>query len=243
MKIWVRNLLIIILIVFPIVLVSLNYLEDVAETGGEAGGVGLISLIADVPKRIVVFASQAGYAGIFILMLLEAAALPVPSEVILPFAGYLVSLGDLDFWLVIFWSTLAALIGSFIDYFLGWKVGEPFFSGKWKMPFIDAAHLRKVDAWFTQYGTAAVILLRLVPAARVLISFPAGVYRMNKWKFAICTLAGCLPWNITLVYLGWRLGAFWNAVVQAFRYVDIVVYALFILLLVWIVVRSIRKRV
>jgi len=243
MKIWVRNLLIIILIIFPIVLVSLNYLEDVAETGGEAGGVGLISLIADVPKRIVVFASQAGYAGIFILMLLEAAALPVPSEVILPFAGYLVSLGDLDFWLVIFWSTLAALIGSFIDYFLGWKVGEPFFSGKWKMPFIDADHLRRVDAWFTQYGTAAVILLRLVPAARVLISFPAGIYRMNKWKFAICTLAGCLPWNITLVYLGWRLGAFWNAVVQAFRYVDIVVYALFILLLVWIVVRSIRKRV
>ena len=93
MKTWVRNLLIIILIVFPIVLVSLNYLEDVAETGGEAGGVGLISLIADVPKRIVIFASQAGYAGIFVLMLLEAAALPVPSEVILPFAGYLVPLG------------------------------------------------------------------------------------------------------------------------------------------------------
>jgi membrane protein DedA with SNARE-associated domain len=242
MKTWVRNLLIIILIVFPIVLVSLNYLEDVAETGGEAGGVGLISLIADVPKRVIGLASQAGYAGIFVLMLLEAAALPVPSEVILPFAGYLVSLGDLDFWPVVFWSTLAALIGSYIDYFLGWKVGEPFFSGKWKMPFIDASHLGRVDAWFTQYGTAAVILLRLVPAARVLISFPAGIYRMKKWKFGICTLAGCLPWNITLVYLGWRLGAFWNMVVQAFRYVDILVYVLFILLLVWIVLRTTRKR-
>jgi len=242
MKTWVRNLLIIILILFPIVLVSLNYLEDVAETGGEGGAEGLISLVADVPKRVIALASQAGYAGIFVLMLLEAAALPVPSELVLPFAGYLVSRGDLDFWLVVLWSTVAALIGSFIDYYLGWKVGEPFFSGKWRIPFIDTAHLRRVDVWFSQYGTAAVVLLRLVPAARVLISFPAGIYRMNKWKFAICTLAGCLPWNIILVYLGWRLGALWSTVVEAFRYVDIVVYTLFILLLVWIVLRSIRKR-
>jgi membrane protein DedA with SNARE-associated domain len=243
MKTWVRNFLIIILIVFPIVFVSLNYLEDVAETGGQGGTQGLMSLVADVPRRVIGLASQAGYAGIFVLMLLEAAALPVPSELILPFAGYLVSLGDLDFWPVVFWSTVAALVGSFIDYYLGWKVGEPFLSGKWRIPFIDPTHLRRVDIWFSQYGTAAVVLLRFVPAARVLISFPAGVYRMNKWKFAMCTLAGCLPWNMTLVYLGWRLGALWSTVAQAFRYLDIVVYALFILVLVWIVLRPIQRRV
>jgi membrane protein DedA with SNARE-associated domain len=241
MRLWVRNFLIIILLVFPIVVVSMNYLEDVAEAGGKGGAEGLMALVAELPNRVIGLASQAGYAGIFALMLLEAAALPVPSELILPFAGYLISRGELDFWLVIFWSTVAALIGSFIDYYLGWRVGDAFFSGKSRLPFIDAAHLRRADVWFTQYGSVAVILLRLVPAARVLISFPAGVYRMSKSKFVICTLAGCLPWNIILVYLGWHLGALWSTVVEAFRYVNIVVYAFLILLLFWILHKLTEK--
>ena len=238
MRSWVRNLLIIILLVFPILVVSLSYLEDVAETAGVGTTEGLMSLVADMPKRVISLASQAGYTGIFVLMLLEAAALPVPSELILPFAGYLVFRGDLNFWLVILWSTLAALVGSFVDYYLGMRVGEAFFTGKSKLPFIDAAHLRRVGVWFSRYGYVAVIFLRLVPAARVLISFPAGVYRMNKIEFAMCTLAGCLPWNMTLVYLGWYLGALWSTVLDAFRYVNIVVYALLILFVVWIARKS-----
>jgi membrane protein DedA with SNARE-associated domain len=241
MRSWVRNLLIITLVVFPILVVSLSYLEDVAETAGAGTTEGLMSLVADVPKRVISLASQAGYVGIFVLMLLEAAALPVPSELILPFAGYLVFRGDLNFWLVILWSTLAALAGSFVDYYLGMRVGEAFFSGKSKLPFIDTAHLRRVGAWFSRYGYLAVILLRMVPGARVLISFPAGIYRMNKSEFAICTLAGCLPWNVMLVYLGWHLGSLWSTVLEAFRYVNIVVYALLILFVVWIVRKSTKK--
>jgi membrane protein DedA with SNARE-associated domain len=241
MRSWVRNLLIITLLIFPILVVSLSYLEDVAETTGAGTTEGLMSLVADMPKRVISLASQAGYAGIFVLMLLEAAALPVPSELILPFAGYLVFRGDLNFWPVILWSTLAALVGSFVDYYLGMRVGEAFISGKSKLPFIDAAHLRRVGAWFSRYGYVAVILLRLVPAARVLISFPAGVYRMNKIEFAICTLAGCLPWNMILVYLGWYLGALWSTVLEAFRYVNIVAYALLILFVVWIIRKSAQK--
>jgi membrane protein DedA with SNARE-associated domain len=242
MKLWVRNILVVILLIFPIAVVSLDYLEDLAETGAKGGAEGWVSLAADLPKRVIGLASQAGYVGIFALMLLEAAALPVPSELILPFAGYLVSRGDLEFWVVIFWSTVASLIGSFIDYYLGSRVGGAFYSGKFRLPYIDEARLRTVDAWFSRYGSVTVILLRLVPAARVLISFPAGVYRMSKSKFAVCTLAGCLPWNIVLVYLGWNLGSSWSAVVEAFRYVNIVAYALLILLLVWIVHRLTRKR-
>jgi membrane protein DedA with SNARE-associated domain len=238
MRPWVRNVLIITLLVFPILVVSLSYLEDVAETAGEGNAEGLISFVADVPESVIGLASQAGYTGIFVLMLLEAAALPVPSELILPFAGYLVYRGDLNFWLVVLWSTVAALIGSFIDYYLGMRVGEPFLSGKSKLPFIDTAHLRRVGAWFGRYGSLAVIFLRLVPAARVLISFPAGIYRMNKSKFAICTLTGCLPWNIILVYLGWHLGSLWSTVLEAFRYVNIIGYALLILFVVWIVRKS-----
>ena len=235
MKPWTRNVLIIVLLFFPIVFVSLTYLEDIAETSGREATEGAMSLVAEVPKRVMGLASQTGYAGIFVLMLLEAAAFPIPSEVILPFAGYMVSRGDLDFWLVIFYSTGAALIGSFIDYYLGLRIGHAFFTGKSKLPFIDAAHLQRVQVWFDRYGSIAVAFFRLVPAARVLISFPAGAYRMSKSRFAIYTLAGCLPWNLVLVYLGWWLGSSWNAVVGAFRYINIIVYASLILLVIAVV--------
>jgi membrane protein DedA with SNARE-associated domain len=241
MRSWVRNLLIVVLLVVPILVVSLSYLEDLAGTSATGTAEGLMSFVADVPRRVTALAFQAGYPGIFVLMLLEAAALPVPSELILPFAGYMVYRGYLSFWLVVFWSTLAALIGSFIDYYLGMRVGEAFFSGKSKLPFIDVTHLQRVGLWFNQYGTVAVTLLRLVPAARVLISFPAGVYRMGKLKFALCTLAGCLPWNVILVYLGWYFGSLWSTVLEAFRYVNIVAYALLILLVVWIVRKTTQR--
>ena len=238
MRPWIRNLLIVILIVVPILVVSLSYLEDLAETSATGTAEGLVPFIADVPRRVIGVAFQAGYPGIFVLMLLEAAALPVPSELILPFAGYMVYRGYLSFWLVVFWCTFAALIGSFIDYYLGMRVGEALLSGKSQIPLIDATHLHRVGLWFNQYGPIAVTFLRLVPAARVLISFPAGVYRMGKLKFATCTLAGCLPWNITLVYLGWYLGSLWSTVLDAFRYLNIIAYALLILFVVWIVRKS-----
>jgi membrane protein DedA with SNARE-associated domain len=241
MKLRVRNLLIITLLVIPILVISLSYLEDVAETSGQGNFEGLMSLVADMPRLVIGLVSQAGYEGVFALMLLEAAAFPVPSELILPLAGYLVYLGVLNFWLVVLWSTLAALVGSFADYYVGRKIGEAFLTGKSRLPFMNAAHLHRVDVWFTRYGSVAVTLLRLVPAARVLISFPAGIYRMNRSKFAICTLAGCLPWNMILIYLGWHLGPFWSEIVDAFRYVNILVYALLILLAVLIVRRSTEK--
>jgi membrane protein DedA with SNARE-associated domain len=242
MKTWVRNFLIIILIVAPIVIFSLNYLEDVAETGGSVSTQGLMSLVADMSNRVISLASEAGYTGVFVLMLLEAAALPVPSELVLPFAGYLVSTGKLDYWIVVFWSTVAALMGSFIDYYLGWTIGDALFSGKLKLPFVDASHLRRVGAWFNRYGSPAVILLRFVPAARVLISFPAGIYRMDKLKFGVYTLAGCLPWNMVLIYAGWKLGSLWSTVVDAFRYFNILAYAFLILLIAWIVHKLIPRR-
>lgn len=229
------------LLVFPVTLISLTYLEDIAETSGQ-GTEGIVSFVRALPSRVIGLASEAGYAGIFVLMLLEAAAFPVPSEIILPFAGYLVSQGAVDFWPVIFYSTAAALIGSFIDYYLGLKLGALFLTGQMKLPFVNAAHLRSVEAWFNRYGAVAVAAFRLVPAARVLVSFPAGAYRMSKSRFAVYTLAGCLPWNLVLVYLGWWLGASWGTVVEAFRYINLVVYALLALLIAWIIWKFTSRR-
>lgn len=233
MKRWVRKFLITALLVFPVIFIALSYLEDLAETGAEGPVGGIISSVSNLPQLVINLASAGGYAGIFSLMLLEAAAFPVPSEIILPLAGYLVSRGALEFWLVVAYSTAAAIIGSFIDYFLGWKLGSPFLSGQARLPYIDARHLKRTRGWFKRYGSAAVVLFRLIPGARVLISFPAGAYRMSKWKFALYTTAGCLPWNITLVYLGWWLGSSWEEVVAAFSYINVVVYVLLIFLAIW----------
>src|SRR5208337_2432841 len=142
MQRWVRNLLVGLVVVFPAVFILTNYLEDLTETGGPEGSGGLIPLITNLPTHIIQLASGAGYLGIFSLMLLEAAAFPVPSEIILPLAGYLVSRGVLQFWPVVFYSTIAALIGSFIDYSVGWKLGNPLVTGQVKVPYVGARHLQ-----------------------------------------------------------------------------------------------------
>lgn len=227
---------------FPVVFTVLSYLEDLAESGAEGPAGGIIALMSNLPRIVIDLATAGGYAGIFALMLLEAAAFPLPSEVILPLAGYLVSQGTLEFWFVVLISTVAAMIGSFVDYFIGWKLGSSLLVGQSRLPYIDATRLRRTRGWFDRYGAVAVALLRLVPTARVLVSFPAGAYKMSKSKFAFYTLAGCLPWNILLVYLGWWLGSSWEEVVAAFRYINLVVYFLIALIVIWIVWRLVSKR-
>jgi membrane protein DedA with SNARE-associated domain len=237
------------LILLPVVVVALDYFEDLAEAKGlfpsdfDLGSAAqLFSLVSIIPQRAVGFASETGYAGIFVLMLLEAAALPIPSEIVLPFAGYLVSQGTLSFWPVVIFSTIAALIGSFIDYYLGWRLGSRLATGNSRLPFVNPDHLGRVKSWFERYGGVAVALFRLMPAARALISFPAGAYRMGRLKFVVFTLIGCLSWNIALVFLGWQLGSLWGAVVGLFRYINIVAYSLIIIFLLWIIGKFTQRR-
>ncbi|MGD0422092.1 MAG: DedA family protein [Candidatus Bathyarchaeia archaeon] len=229
-----RRLVLVALVIIPVTVVALSYLEDIVESSETQGGIAAV--LMSLPQESIRVASQMGYAGIFLLMLLEAAAFPIPSEIVLPFAGYLVSRGELSFWPVILYSTIAAMLGSFVDYCLGLRFG-PLLLRSGKLRFVNADHVRKVDTWFNRYGAFAVVLFRLVPAARVLISFPAGAYQMKKSKFAIYTLAGCLPWNVLLVSLGWWFGASWDYVVGLFRYVNLIAYLFIILAVIWLVLR------
>jgi len=242
-------LLVVLLILVPAIVVALDYFEDVAEANGlfpshfnVGSAARWVSLVSIIPQRALGLASKTGYAGIFLLMLLEAAALPIPSEIVLPFAGYLVSQGTLSFWPVVIFSTIAALMGSFIDYYLGLRLGSGLLAGNSRLPFVNPDHLSRVKSWFERYGGVAVALFRLMPGARVLISFPAGAYRMSRPKFAVYTLAGCLPWNIALVLLGWQLGSLWGAVVGVFTYVNIVAYSLIIIFLLWIAGKFTQRR-
>jgi membrane protein DedA with SNARE-associated domain len=135
-------------------------------------------------------------------MLLESSSLPIPSEVILPFAGYLISQGQLNLWTTILIATLAGLTGSLIDYHIGLKgMNLPVRRRILSRLLFSEAHLEKAERWFKRYGVLAVFLSRMVPGFRTLVSFPAGAVKMQLLKFIVYTTAGCLAWNTVLIYM------------------------------------------
>ena len=143
-----------------------------------------------------------GYAGIFALMLMEAASLPIPSEVVLPVAGYLVSKGVLNFYLVLTVATLGSMIGSIIDYAVGYYLGKAVVYKHLQLFHIKKHDLDNFDAWFEKNGLAAVFLTRFIPILRTIINFPAGFAKMGLKKFLAYTFAGSLIWNVALLSFG-----------------------------------------
>ena len=242
MRRWIRNILTALVLIFPVVFVAASYLEDLVETGGQEGFGEIAAFVTGLPTHVINLASNAGYLGVFLLMLLDSAGFPIPSEIILPLAGYLVFRGTLQYWSVILYSTVAALLGSSADYYIGRKLGTPVLTGQVRLPYVQVAHLQKIQPWFDLHGPAVVALLRLVPAARVLISFPAGVCRMSPVTFEFYTLLGCLTWNITLVYLGWWLGSSWGTAISLFRYISLFTYVAVIVLMFWVLSRVVVTR-
>ena len=237
-----REILIALVIIFPIAFVAGNYLEDLVEGAGPEGFGQFTALVTELPTRLINVTSNAGYPGVFFLMLLDSAGFPFPSEIILPFAGYLVFKGTLQYWPVVFYGTVAALLGSFAEYYVGRKLGTPLITGQVRLPVVPIEQLQRAQTWFDAHGPAAVALLRLVPAARGLISFPAGACRMKPVTFEVCTLAGCLIWNICLVYLGWWLGSSWGVVASLSRYASLFVYPVMAVFVFWLVSRRSEHR-
>ena len=179
-----------------------------------------------------------GYPGIFGLMILEASSIPIPSEVILPFAGYLVSLGHMDFYLTLVVATAAAVAGSLVDYFIGLKGVEVL--TKYRLlgrTVFSENQLKVAGNYFTRYGSIMVLVGRLIPVVRTLISFPAGAVKMPLAKFVAYTVAGCLLWNSILLYVGFYLGSKWQEVANVSHYLVIAIaaiaVALFVAFLVW----------
>ena len=192
---------------------------------------------------VVQTVSGFGYYGIFALMLLESVSLPIPSEVILPFSGYLISRGVLDFWTVLFLTTLAGVMGAIVDYFIGYRLvkGGSLAVGRHRL--IEAEQLHTVQSWFAKYGPAAVLISRLIPGFRTLISFPAGMARMGIGRFVLYTAAGCLAWNALLLYAGVYLSTNWRSIVQSVDYANLATFfALALLLAILLWGSSVRRR-
>ncbi len=154
------------------------------------------------------FMKNAGYLSLFVLMALESAIffLPIPSEVVLPFAGYLVYLGAMDFWVAVAVSTVASLTGALVDYYLALWLGRPFVVRLLKAFRLGSGTLDRAERWFERSGQWTVFVARFVPGLRTVISFPAGLFRMGIKPFVFMTAVGCFAWSAILVYAGFLSG-------------------------------------
>jgi membrane protein DedA with SNARE-associated domain len=159
--------------------------------------------------------SSVGYASLFALMTLESASLPIPSEVVLPFAGYLAFLGAMNLWVALAVSTLAALFGALVDYFLALKLGNAFVESFVRRFGMGRKNLETAEKWFRKRGAWTVLGARFVPVVRSVISLPAGLFKMPIASFLLFTAVGCIVWNAVLIYAGYAAGALWQSAVDS----------------------------
>jgi membrane protein DedA with SNARE-associated domain len=170
----------------------------------------IAKLIEFLSGIIVAVISTLGYSGIVLLMAIESACIPLPSEIIMPFSGYLVSTGEMNIWLVGVAGAVGCVLGSLVAYWVGSKGGRPLIEKYGRYLLVSPHDLDLADRWFANYGEVIVFVSRLLPAVRTFIAFPAGVARMNLKRFVIYTFAGSLPWCLGLAYVGQKLGEKWN---------------------------------
>jgi membrane protein DedA with SNARE-associated domain len=181
-----------------------------------------------------------GYYAVFVLMVLESACIPIPSEVTMVFGGFLVSRGRLDFFWVGLLGTLANVLGSWLAYWVGVVGGRPLIERWGKYIFLRKHELDRAEVWFEKHGEAAVFVSRLLPVVRTFISLPAGVAKMPFTKFTVYTFLGCLPWTFALTWAGFILGENWETFIKYGEPVSIVIGVILLAVLVWWLVKRAR---
>ncbi len=164
-----------------------------------------------------------GYWGIFLGMTIESACIPLPSEIIMPFAGFVVWEGEMTLWGITLVGSLGNLFGSLIAYYLGLKGGRPLLEKYGKYILISKSKLNMADEWFEKYGHEAVLIGRMLPGVRTFISLPAGITQMDLKKFTIYTLIGSLPWCFILGYIGVLVGPQWDTIRGYMHIFDLIV--------------------
>lgn len=183
----------------------------------------MISIIDYVSQIAINLIEYLGYWGVFLGMTIESACIPLPSEVIMPFAGFAVWDGKMTFLGIVIAGVLGNLVGSWIAYFVGLKGGRPFLEKYGKYVHITPSKLDMAHNWFERYGHEAVFISRMLPIIRTFISLPAGIAEMNFKKFTVYTVLGCIPWVIFLGYIGLILGENWETIRSYFHILDIFV--------------------
>jgi membrane protein DedA with SNARE-associated domain len=204
-----------------------------SSTGGEELG-GVAGWAVDLMERM-------GGPGAGLAVALENLFPPLPSEVILPLAGFTASQGDFTLWSAIFWTTLGSVLGAMAMYAIGAAFGRDRMYRVWQwIPLVKTEDLERTEAWFARHGTKAVFFGRMVPIFRSMISVPAGVERMPLVTFVGYTLAGSLVWNVTWVGAGYLLGEQWHRVEDYVGTATNVVILLVVAFVSWFVVNRVR---
>lgn len=193
------------------------------------------TIIAQLGQFVVQLISGLGYAGVFVAMAIESACIPLPSEIILPFTGYMVFLGKFDLWPATLAATLGNLFGGLIAYYVGLWGGRPFLRRYGRYIFIKEREMAWTERLFDRYGEITVFLGRILPIIRTFISLPAGIAKMNPVKMALYTVLGALPWCFLLIKVGQILGENWQTLKPLFHRLDVVVGACLALgLAIWL---------
>ncbi|MET0557967.1 MAG: DedA family protein [Solirubrobacterales bacterium] len=207
----------------------------------------MLLLLASITDKVVEpivdvateFIGSAGAAAVFVLMTLESACIPVPSEAIMLFAGFSVSKGELTLVEVVVAGVAGNLVGSWIAYAVGYY-GRLDLLEKNKLIHISPKHLKWADDWFARYGNLTVFFSRMLPIIRTFISLPAGVAKMPFWRFTVYTLLGSIPWVLALAIVGEKVGDNWEDWKHKLGYFDYVVALAIIVGVIYLIVR--RRR-
>lgn len=182
-----------------------------------------------------------GYAGIVAAMAIESCCIPLPSELVMPLAGFLAFQGKFNLWLAGVAGAVGCLIGSAVAYWIGATGGRPVLLKYGRYVLISPHDADRADAFFARYGEITIFLTRLMPIVRTFISLPAGIARMNVPKFLVYTFLGSLPWCLILAYAGYKLGENWRNVGKVLHDYDYVVVAIFALLVILFLYRHLRR--
>ena len=200
-----------------------------------------MSITAQLVQFITEFIDRTGYWSVTFFMTLESMVAPVPSEAIMPFAGFHIADGRFTWAGVIFYSTLGSIIGSLISYYAGYWGGKPLVERFGKYMLLDKHHLALTEKFFDKRGDITIFVSRFIPIVRHLISIPAGFGKMNIIKFSIYTILGAGIWNTFLAYLGYKLKENWVKVSEYFHVVDVVMLILVVLFLFYYLYKLYKK--
>jgi membrane protein DedA with SNARE-associated domain len=203
-------------------------------------------VIATLAGFIIAVISKAGYLGVLLLMAIESACIPLPSEIIMPFAGYLVYTGRFHLLWAATAGALGCNVGSVIAYEIGYHGGRPLVERYGSYIFIGKHDLELAERFFARFGAAAVFIGRLLPVVRTFIALPAGIARMPRLRFHIYTFVGSWPWCFALAWIGMKLGEHWDKDPRLklwFHRLDVVIVLLLLAAIAWFVWSHWKNRV
>jgi len=201
----------------------------------------IIEILRPIVEVITSIITTMSYPGIFFLMILESALIPIPSEIIMPFSGFLASTGKLNYIGVVLAGSFGNLVGSILTYYLGINVGRKVILKYGKYIFFKKKHLELTENLFNKYGDRVSFVGRLLPGIRTYVSLPAGIGKTKFTKFVIYTLAGSLIWNSMLTYVGMKLGSNWKNIDKYSIYLDIAAVLAIAVFLIWFIYNTRRK--